>query len=145
MDTFYLINKKNGLKIRHLLASHKGLEWTRFEETTWIFLMEWPSWWILAICRICTSENESISYILSQCPPYHMIRDRTLQEFSKIFLFTQNSLNFENIRADWNILLQFILDPTSFYLETRVHVSDPVVPEIIAWLYTQKDLEDYIS
>ena len=37
-------------KIRHLLASHKGEEWTRFEETTWIFLTEWPSWWTLAIC-----------------------------------------------------------------------------------------------
>ena len=40
---------KNGLKIRHLLASHKWVEWTGFEETTWIFLMELPSWWILAL------------------------------------------------------------------------------------------------
>ena len=37
------------MKIRHLLASQKWVEWTQFEETTWIFLMEWPSWWILAI------------------------------------------------------------------------------------------------
>ena len=31
--TFYLINKKNCLKIRHLLASHEWVEWTRFEES----------------------------------------------------------------------------------------------------------------
>ena len=38
------------MKIQRLLASHKWVEWTRwFEETSWIFLMELPSWWILAI------------------------------------------------------------------------------------------------
>ena len=41
------------MKIRHLLASHKGIECTRFEETTWIFLMEWPSWLILIIYICC--------------------------------------------------------------------------------------------
>ena len=49
LDTFYLINKKNGLKIRHLLASHEWVEWTQVEESTCIFSMERPSWWILAI------------------------------------------------------------------------------------------------
>ena len=33
LDTFYLINKKNGLKIRHYMASHDWVEWTRFEES----------------------------------------------------------------------------------------------------------------
>ena len=45
------IKKKNGLKIRHLSASHAWVEWTRFKETTCIFLMECNSWWILAIWR----------------------------------------------------------------------------------------------
>ena len=40
------------MKIRHLLASQEWVEWTRFEETTCIFLMEGCSWWILAICRV---------------------------------------------------------------------------------------------
>ena len=38
------------MKIRRLLASHEWVEWTRFEETTCIFLMEGCSWWMLAIC-----------------------------------------------------------------------------------------------
>ena len=82
------------------------------------------------MCRICRSEYESISHILSQCPAYHTIRDKMLQEFSEICLFTQTSLNFENIRTDSKTLTQFILDPTSFNLKERVHVSDPVVPAI---------------
>ena len=80
------------------------------------------------ICKICKSENESISHILTHCPAYHTIRDRILQEFSEICLFTQNKLNFETIRTDSKTLTQFILDPTSFNLEDRVHVTDPVVP-----------------
>ena len=40
------------MKIRHLLASHEWVEWTRFEETTCIFLMEGCSWWILAIWAV---------------------------------------------------------------------------------------------
>ena len=53
---------KNGLKIRHLLASHEWIEWTRFEETTCIFLMEGCSWAILAICGfpILVSISEQI-------------------------------------------------------------------------------------
>ena len=37
------------MKIRHLLASQECVKWTRFGETTCIFLMEGCSWWILAI------------------------------------------------------------------------------------------------
>ena len=82
------------------------------------------------VCRICESENESISHILSQCPAYHTIRERIFQEFSEICLFTENNLKFENIRTEPKTLTQFILDPTSFNLNERVHVSDPVVPAI---------------
>ena len=81
-------------------------------------------------CRICRLENESISPILTQCPAYDDIRNRILPEFSAILKLTQNCLKFENIRRDPNILTQFILDPTSFNLKGRVHVSDPVVPEL---------------
>ena len=72
----------------------------------------------------------TISHILSHCPAYHTIRERIFQEFSEICLYTQKNLNFENIRTDSKTLAQFILDPTSFNLKERVHVTDPVVPEI---------------
>ena len=82
------------------------------------------------ICKICKSENESISHILTHCPAYHTIRERIFKEFSEICLYTQNNLNFENIKTDSKTLAQFILDPTSFNLKERVHVTDPVVQEI---------------
>ena len=80
------------------------------------------------ICKICKEENKSISHIIAQCPEYRQIRDRILQEFSNICILTQNCLNFESIKTDQQILTQFILDPTSFNLNTRVHISDPLVP-----------------
>ena len=81
-------------------------------------------------CRICRIEDESISHILTQCPAYNMIRDRILPEFSAILTLSKNNLQFENIGCDPITLTQFILDPTSFSLETRVHISDPVVPDL---------------
>ena len=44
--SIYLINKKIG----HLLSAYEWVEWTRFEETTCIFLIECSFRWILAIC-----------------------------------------------------------------------------------------------
>ena len=42
-------NKKNGLEIWYLLASHKWCDWTRFEESHQHFSMEGSSWVILTI------------------------------------------------------------------------------------------------
>ena len=82
------------------------------------------------ICRTCLQGNESISHILAQCVAYRHIRERIFEEFSKICLFTKNQINFENIKTDPHTLTQFLLDPTSFNLKTRVHISDPVVPTL---------------
>ena len=82
------------------------------------------------VCRICGLENESITHILTQCPAYKLIRDRILEEFSEICTLTQNNFDFENVKTDPESLAQFLLDPTSFNLKTRVHVSDPVVPAL---------------
>ena len=82
------------------------------------------------ICRICHQENESISHILTQCVAYRPIRERIFEEFSKIRLLAKNCMTFESIKNDPNILTQFLLDPTSFNLKTRVHISDPIVPTL---------------
>ena len=82
------------------------------------------------ICKICGLENESICHILTQCPAYKSIRDRILEEFQEICSITQNNFDLEAIRTNPETLTQFLLDPTSFNLKTRVHISDPVVPEL---------------
>ena len=82
------------------------------------------------ICKICKKENESITHIIALCLEYSDIRKRILQEYSDICIFTQNCINFDSIKTDPDILTQFILDPTSFNLNTRVHISDPQVPAL---------------
>ena len=39
-------------------------------------------------------------------------------------------LNASRLKTDQNILTQYLLDPISFNLETRVHISDPIVPTL---------------
>ena len=81
-------------------------------------------------CKICRLENESICHILTQCPAYQSTRDKILQEFEEICSVIQSNFNFENIKTDPETLTQFLLDPTSFNLKTRVHINDPVVPDL---------------
>ena len=78
------------MKIRHLLVSHELVEWTRFEETTCIFLIEGCSWWILAICisrmlEFCLNDvlkdQSIVFYRLFQMD----INPNYLDVFSKLF------------------------------------------------------------
>jgi hypothetical protein len=79
------------------------------------------------ICRICRLENETICHITAICPSFDNIRTTILQEMAQLCLFSKNKINFQHILADPENLTQFILDPTSFNLENRVHISDPVI------------------
>ena len=82
------------------------------------------------ICKLCRLENESICHILTQCPAYKSTRDRILLELEEICSVIRSNFNFETIKTDPETLTQFLLDPTSFNLKTRVHISDPVVQEL---------------
>ena len=82
------------------------------------------------ICRICKIESESISHILATCSEYSVTREKILQEIQELCLLSRNSLNFEEIKNNPKSLTQFILDPTSFNLVTRIHNSDPIVPAL---------------
>ena len=78
------------------------------------------------ICRICRLENESICHIVAICPAYDMTRQRILKEIAELCLFARSYINIQDILSNPDRLTQFILDPTSFNLQTRVHVSDPI-------------------
>ena len=67
---------------------------------------------------------------MAQCPAYKSTREKILQEFEEICSVIKSYFNFKNIKSDPETLTQFLLDPTSFNLKTRVHISDPVVPEL---------------
>ena len=79
------------------------------------------------ICRICTSkESETIRHIISRCSALHDTRERFIPEYKELCKETVNDINFDLITKDDEQFCQFILDPTSLNLPTRVNIADPV-------------------
>ena len=85
-------------------------------------------------CRSCSvanrvaavnSQPESLSHILTECTLYTEIRDRILPEFEELCQQSKSGLDFTDISCDINKLDQFILDPTSLNLHSRISNSDP--------------------
>ena len=58
---------------------------------------------------------------------YIKIRERIFLEFENACKQTKSRVEFEDIRKNETSLTQFILDPSSFNLEKRVHVDDPAL------------------
>ena len=84
-------------------------------------------------CRCCTpqeSMEEDICHILAICQQYSDIRNRMLPEFEALCLQSKSNFEFEEIRSQPNTLTQFILDPSSFNLNMRINLSDPILPII---------------
>ena len=81
-------------------------------------------------CKICHAESESVCHILAICQAYEEIRNRILSEISELCLVAKSELNFQSISSDPEVLTQFILDPTSFNLKVRIHISDPIAQNI---------------
>ena len=50
-----------------------------------------------------------------------------MNEYEDLCNKTKNGLSFKEICRDGKTLCQFILDPASFNLKTRVHMNDPVL------------------
>ena len=79
-------------------------------------------------CRICTTgSDETVSHVISTCQGMALERQRLLAEFENLCQFTKNEINFASISSNEEILCQFILDPTSLNLQTRVSPYDPIV------------------
>ena len=78
------------------------------------------------LCKICGLENETISHIIATCPYYDETRKRILNEILNVSKMSKTELNLEMLLKNSESLTQFILDPTSFNLSSRVHRNDPV-------------------
>ena len=82
------------------------------------------------LCKICHTESESVCHILSTCTEYQEIRRRILIEMAELCMQAKSEINFEHISSDPEVLTQFILDPSSFNLETRVNLFDPILQKM---------------
>ena len=79
-------------------------------------------------CRLCAEEkNESVSHILTYCSAYSDLRTRILEELAYLCKVSKSDVNFSEILQNSENLCQFILDPTSINLSSRVHMNDPLV------------------
>ena len=84
-------------------------------------------------CRCCPEsppKNEDLSHILTECNAFEEIRARMLPEFSEVCRTSKSNLNFEEIMKNNETLCQFLLDPTSFNLQKRIHFNDPALSKL---------------
>ena len=51
-------------------------------------------------------------------------------EFDDVLQHSKNELRVQNFLKSDDILAQFVLDPTSMHLTVRIHVNDPIVPQL---------------
>ena len=58
------------------------------------------------------------------------IRRKILKDFEETLVKSKNSLNIEDFSMSEVKMTQFFLDPTSMNLTSRVHIDDPIVPEL---------------
>ena len=85
------------------------------------------------LCRSCPEDapkNENLSHILTKCLAYQDVRQRIFPEISEACKMTKSKLNFQEILKNDTTLCQFLLDPSSFNLEKRIHIDDPALPTL---------------
>ena len=65
--------------------------------------------------------------MISSCEAISVERKRLLIEFDHLCKKTKNQISFDDISKSEETLCQFINDPTSLNLQSRVSLSDPLV------------------
>ena len=80
-------------------------------------------------CKICPvpSCDETYSHIISSCHGMAVEREKLLSDMKILCSNSRSSINFDKIVEDEKSLCQFVLDPTSLNLPTRVQLNDPLL------------------
>ena len=80
-------------------------------------------------CRCCPypSPAENLEHILTSCVMYSDIRIRIKSEYEEACTLAKSDICFKQICGQNSSFCQFILDPASFNLKTRVHMNDPIL------------------
>ena len=87
-------------------------------------------------CKCCNENDpnqvkisETTSHLLTICLAFQDIRVKILQEIRHICENIQY-LDTPYIFQDEEVLTQFILDPASMNLKSRVNINDPLLPDL---------------
>ena len=81
-------------------------------------------------CRICLNGDDETQHILTSCLKTESIRMKILSEIRDTCQFSLNQVDFKHIENDKSRLCQFILDPSSLNLPTRININDPILPRL---------------
>ena len=81
-------------------------------------------------CQETPLKIESLKHILIECVGYRETRQRIFLEYNEVCKLTKSKINFEEICKNDENLTQFILNPTSFNLNRRVHTNDPALNSV---------------
>ena len=73
---------------------------------------------------------DTVAHIVASCPSLSDIRDKILTEIEALVSSCASNIKFKDYLKSEQLLTQFILDPSSFNLERRIHINDPVLPQI---------------
>ena len=78
----------------------------------------------------CQKYSESISHVLISCFELNDKRQKILSEILQLCSNIEY-LDIHSVTENEDTLTQFILDPSSPNLESRVNINDPILPDII--------------
>ena len=83
------------------------------------------------LCRLCSEESlpESLEHLISRCSGLLEIRKSILESIQN--LCENSGLNIKLNNFSHSQLTQFLLDPSSNNLRTRVNINHPVLPSIL--------------
>ena len=81
-------------------------------------------------CRLCTANSETLSHIIGSCTHYDEVRRRIMKEFRALLETSMSNVTIGDFIETEAILTQFVLDPSSMNLSPRVHLNDPILPEL---------------
>ena len=75
-------------------------------------------------CRLCGAPSETVSHVTVTCPALSDTRVRILTQLSSLTSLA------DTYRDNEELFSQFLIDPASFNLPSRVNISDPQLPAI---------------
>ena len=81
-----------------------------------------------SVCRLCSSgSDETISHVISTCFALAQVRNKVFNDFKILCKQTTNDLDFDVFLKSEELTCQFILDPTSLNLPTRLSQNEPLL------------------
>ena len=82
------------------------------------------------LCRSCEKENETISHIVAKCAAYAMLRKRLLSQLEEACPQIVSGLDM----TEEETCTQFILDPSSLNLTSRMNIDDQMIPTVFSYI-----------